>query len=244
MEQPVTPEDPFARLAPVQAHGHASRWRLGVGAAIVLLVMALAAAIVISAVGAQRNRSTVAAVSESSADVADAAGGAGGTGGTAPGTEGADSRQGALIFVHVLGAVALPGLYELSDGARVVDVIAAAGGLAPNADPAGVNLARQLSDGEQLYVPVQGEVSAEQLAAGGSGGGSGGASDGAGSAKVNLNSATTADLQSLPRIGEAMAQRIIDYREANGRFRSIEDLRNITGIGDKTFEALKDLVTI
>ena len=65
-----------------------------------------------------------------------------------------------------------------------------------------------------------------------------------GSVKVNLNTATSTELQTLPRIGEAMAQRIIDYRDANGRFASIDDLRNITGIGDKTFEALKDLVTL
>ena len=161
----------------------------------------------------------------------------------------ANGSVGSIIFVHVLGSVANPGLYELSDGARVVDVIAAAGGLAENADPAGVNLARVLSDGEQLYVPAFGEVVAGSGgsgvgASGGVSGGSGGPASGALGAKVNLNLASSVELQTLPRIGEAMAQRIIDYREANGRFSSIDDLRSVTGIGDKTFEALKELVTV
>jgi competence protein ComEA len=148
-----------------------------------------------------------------------------------------------LIFVHVLGAVRQPGLFELHDGARVMDAVAAAGGLTESADPAGVNLARIVGDGEQLYVPRLGE--AQPGAPPGSppnGGAAGGA--GAPVGPLDLNTATVADLDTLPRIGPALAQRIIDYREANGRFRSVDDLRSVTGIGEKTFDGLKDLVRV
>ncbi|MFT2816536.1 helix-hairpin-helix domain-containing protein [Leifsonia sp. A12D58] len=276
MEDPEAPEDPFASLAPSARRGArgadfstsasatrrsessraAARWRVGVGASIVLLVAALAVAIVISAISQQSNRSTVRLDSA----VSGTDGGAGngmddgapaGTGTSPTGSAGGavGGSGGAIIFVHVLGSVANPGLYELSDGSRVVDVIAAAGGLAENADQGGVNLARVVSDGEQLYVPAVGEVIAGGGAAGASGGAGAGSREGnsgsaATGAKVNLNLASSAELQALPRIGEAMAQRIIDYREANGRFSSIDDLRSISGIGEKTFEALKELVTV
>jgi competence protein ComEA len=121
-----------------------------------------------------------------------------------------------------------------------MDAIAAAGGLSAEADPGGVNLARIVSDGEQFYVPRQGEVPPQLPTAAGSG--AGGAA--APAAKVNLNTATVADLESLPRIGPTMAQRIIDYRTANGRYTSVDGLRDVTGIGDKTFEGLKDLITV
>ena len=140
-----------------------------------LLVLALAVAIVISAVTQQSNRSTLQPGSgESGIDggaqenAADGSGAGGSSTDAAADT--AANGSGPIIFVHVLGSIANPGLYELSDGARVVDVIAAAGGLAENADPAGVNLARVLSDGEQLYVPAVGEVDAGGGAAGGAGG--------------------------------------------------------------------------
>jgi competence protein ComEA len=136
------------------------------------------------------------------------------------------------LYVHVSGAVMAPGLYSLRDGARVVDAIAAAGGFADGADEAAVNLARTLGDGEQLVVPVVGE----KTAAGGS--------DAPGDGRVNLNSATTAELDTLPRIGPAMAERIIQWRDANGRFTSVEDLLAVPGIGAKMLEALRDLVTV
>lgn len=137
----------------------------------------------------------------------------------------------AAIYVHVTGAVATPGLYSLHDGDRVVDAIAAAGGFAADADQAGVNLARLLGDGEQLVVPVVGQ--APVAAAGAPAGG-----------KVNLNTADETALETLPRVGPAMAKRILDWRAKNGRFTAIEDLMSITGIGDKTFDALKDLITV
>jgi competence protein ComEA len=213
--------------------------RVGIGAAVVLLLAALGVTVTVTAIGQVGH----------SVEVGTNPGG-GSTGpaveitGSAPPTPG----EGPVIFVHVLGAVAQPGLFEVAEDARVVDAVAAAGGLLPTADQTGVNLARLVSDGEQLYIPALGEVVPGE--AGGTPGGSGAGTGGAGSAgpgttaTVNLNTATAADLDTLPRIGPAMAQRILDYREAEGRFASIEDLRNVTGIGEKTFAALKDLVRV
>ncbi|MCU1577920.1 MAG: ComEA family DNA-binding protein [Rhodoglobus sp.] len=138
---------------------------------------------------------------------------------------------GSQIFVHILGAVERPGLYALREGDRAVDAVAAAGGFAAAADQGQVNLARFVVDGEQIYVPALGEVptTAPGITAGG---------------KVNINTADETTLETLPRVGPAMAARIIAWREANGNFATIEDLMSVTGIGDKTFESLKDLVTV
>jgi competence protein ComEA len=139
--------------------------------------------------------------------------------------------EGEEIFVHILGEVQRPGLYGLRGGDRAIDVVAAAGGFTDAADQAQLNLARFVVDGEQILVPAIGQtpLAAPGMTAGG---------------KVNLNTADAAALETLPRVGPAMAARIIDWREANGGFRAIEDLLGVTGIGDKTFEGLKDLVTI
>ncbi|MET0297798.1 MAG: ComEA family DNA-binding protein [Microbacterium sp.] len=147
-------------------------------------------------------------------------------------TEVPDAAAPASVYVHVSGAVTTPGLYVLDSASRVVDAIAAAGGFAEGADESAVNLARTLGDGEQLHVPVVGETPAAT--------GAGPAVDG----RVNLNTADVAALDTLPRIGEAMAQRIIDWRDENGRFTSVEDLLAVPGIGDKMLESLRDLVTV
>lgn len=140
------------------------------------------------------------------------------------------------VYVHVSGAVHAPGLYRLDDGARVLDAVAAAGGFAEGADENALNLARTLSDGEQLLVPMVGAAAGEATA--------GGAAAAPGDGRVNLNTADVAALDTLPRIGPAMAQRIVDWREKNGRFTSVEDLLAVPGIGDKMLEALRDLVTV
>jgi competence protein ComEA len=145
------------------------------------------------------------------------------------------------VLVHVLGAVKRPGLVSLSTGARVVDAVAAAGGLTDDAEVSGINLARVVADGEQLVVPRVGEVVAPPT--GGAGGGSPGAS-GASGAVVNLNTATQAELETLPRIGPALAGRILDYRTANGRFAAVTDLMKVTGIGQKVFDGLKDRIAV
>lgn len=251
------------RLVPSARLPERVRLRVGVGAAIVLLLVALVVTVVVSAVGQQSGSRIVAADAEAvpgppgAAEAAESAGGSPGSGrtaGPAASLEGGDEAgatvSGTLMFVHVLGAVARPGLFELGEGARVIDAVSAAGGLTEDADPAGTNLARRLTDGEQLYLPRVGEVAPGVPPGGPAGAAAADAGTGSGvgggvvGALVNLNSATVADLDTLPRIGPAMAQRILDYRDASGPFASTDELRNITGIGDKTFEALKDLVTV
>ncbi len=142
--------------------------------------------------------------------------------------------SGAEIFVHILGAVEHPGLYTLGEGDRGIDAVAAAGGFLDTADQRQLNLARFVVDGEQIVVPTIGEIPE------GAAGTPGSVVDG----KVNINTADEAALDTLPRVGPAMAARIIAWREANGRFTAVEDLMSVTGIGDKTFEGLRDLVTV
>jgi competence protein ComEA len=142
------------------------------------------------------------------------------------------------VTVHVVGAVMRPGVYTLSTGSRASDAVAAAGGLLGNAEQAGINLARQVADGEQLVVPVQG---AAPVAAAGGSTGAGGVSA-AGS--VDLNTASTAELDTLPGVGPATAAKIIADRTANGPFRTIEDLMRVPGIGPTRFESLKGLVVV
>ncbi|GAA1952064.1 hypothetical protein GCM10009776_12540 [Microbacterium deminutum] len=144
-----------------------------------------------------------------------------------------DAATPAAIYVYVSGAVRSPGLYVLDGGSRVVDAIAAAGGFTADAEESTVNLARPLDDGEQLDVSVAGAGVASATSAGPSGDGT-----------IDLNTADVAALDTLPRIGPAMAQRIIDWREANGRFTSVDDLLAVPGIGDKLLESLRDLVKV
>jgi len=220
------PRDDLARLSALARTPERARLRLGVGAAIVLLIAALVTAVLVSAL-AQPAVDRVG----TGADAAAAAG----TFSQAPE---ATASAAPTLFVHVLGAVRTPGVFDLPAGSRVMDAVAHAGGLLETADPAGVNLARVLVDGEQLYVPQVGESPPEAVAAAGGAGAAG-----VPGAMVNINTGSLSDLETLPHVGPVMAQRIIDYRAANGRFTSVEDLRNVTGVGEKTFEALKDLVT-
>lgn len=138
----------------------------------------------------------------------------------------------ASLYVHVSGAVNAPGLYVLHPDARVVDAVAAAGGFADDAESSGVNLARPVSDGEQLIVPRVGEAPPA--------GPAGVAADG----RVNLNTADEGALDTLPGVGPAIAGRIIEWREANGRFASVDDLLSVSGIGPKMLESIRDLVTV
>jgi len=155
-----------------------------------------------------------------------------------PSLEPSAAATGGLV-VHIAGAVEKPGVYTLPAGARVIDGIRAAGGAAPGADLAAINLARPLSDGERVYIPRRGETVPAEASGGGStqGGGSSGG-------KVNINSATSAELEALPGIGEVIAQRIVDYRTQHGPFRSVRDLLKVEGIGEKKFDSIKDYVTV
>ncbi|MES2095083.1 MAG: ComEA family DNA-binding protein [Actinomycetota bacterium] len=200
------------------------RVRVGVGGAIVLVLVALGIAVLVSALGGRGSSQSVTPPRSS----APALPGPASTGGPRA------SSNGATIYVHILGAVAKPGLYLLTDGDRAVDLVAAAGGFTATADQSGLNLARPLVDGEQVLVPNIGEL---PVAVGGTGAATAGG-------KINLNTADATALETLPRVGPAMAQRIIDWRTKNGRFTALEDLMSVTGVGQKTFDSLKDLVTL
>ena len=230
------------RLAPAATRPERlrARLRVGVGGAIVLALVALVVTVLIAAFGQQTSQSVppAGAAAASSASATPRA-----TDAPTIGTPGATGSA-VTVFVHVLGAVASPGVVELPDGSRVLDAIAAAGGLTPTADPAGANLARRVTDGEQIYLPQQGELPPGPPPAAATGPAGSAAAGAPAAAIVDLNSATPAELQTLPRIGPAMAQRIVDYRTTNGPFTNVDELRNVTGIGDKTFEALRDLVRV
>lgn len=190
-----------------------------------------------------------------------------------PGANPSESAQGgasgeATVRVHVAGAVNNPGVYTLPAQGRAVDAIAAASGAAADADLDRVNLAGALSDGVQIYVPHRGETAAPAQiqpnggtanAGQGNTAQSGAAQNNApqpartltasgsaqkGSTPVNINTATAEELQSLPRIGPAMAQRIIAWREAHGGFRSVDELDAVPGIGPSMLENLRPLVTV
>ncbi len=145
----------------------------------------------------------------------------------------------APIGVHVSGAVRQPAVYELPPGSIVQDAVDAAGGPALDADLDHINLALELRDQQQVYVPCQGETNPPPSVSGGAPG-----SEGSAGPLVNINTATTAELETLPRIGPVTAQRIVEYREANGSFESIEDIEDVPGIGPVTFAGLEYLITV
>jgi competence protein ComEA len=150
------------------------------------------------------------------------------------------------VTVYVNGQVAQPDVYQLPAAARVADAIELAGGFTAQAQQDVVNLAHPLSDGMQIYVPARNEpgvvqpaiVSGPNLAVGSSGGMVTAAE------LVNINLADEAALQVLPGVGPAMAQRIIEYRESNGPFATIEEITNVSGIGPTRLEQLRDLITV
>lgn len=212
----------------------------------------------VQAVGTQQSPGTQSTAQPSANPSASAQGGASGEG---------------TVRVHVAGAVNNPGVYTLPAQGRAVDAIAAASGAAADADLDRVNLAGALSDGVQIYVPHRGETAAPaqiQPNGGTANAGQGNAANGAaqngpsqggaqpqpartltpagsaqkGSAPVNINTATAEELQTLPRIGPAMAQRIIAWREAHGGFRSVDELDAVPGIGPSMLENLRPLVTV
>lgn len=135
-----------------------------------------------------------------------------------------------FVYVHIVGEVVSPGMYQLPVGARLVDAVFAAGGLTDQADNSSVNLARQLSDGEQVVVFKIGEVAE-----------TGGSASGG---LISINRATAEQLEELPGIGPALSARIIAYRDANGGFKAKEDLLNVSGIGDSIFSGFVDLITL
>jgi len=143
------------------------------------------------------------------------------------------------IVVHITGAVPRPGVYALPGGARVQDAISAAGGFLAEADKDFINLARVLEDGEMLEIPFMEGFSpviatpVQSIIVSGSD-----------TDLININTASSFELESLPGIGPTTAQKILDYREENGPFFSIEDIINVSGIGPGTYERIKDLITV
>jgi competence protein ComEA len=184
--------------------------RVTIGAGIVLLVLAAAAAVVV-AMFTPRGVHQVASRP------------------TAVTTESPTKANSPKAFVHVVGEVNSPGLYELRAGDRIVDAVAAAGGFTAAADQSGLNLAQVVTDGEQVVVA---KIGAVPVAPGASASG-----------KVDINKADATALETLDGVGPALAQRILDYRKAHGGFSSINDLQNVSGIGDKKFAAMKDKVS-
>lgn len=221
-----------------------ARVRAALGGVVVLALLGVGAAVVatVATPGGQ-----VVAV-----PVDDAGSGAGSStesgAGSSAGADGGDGAGAEVVVLHVLGAVADPGIVELPLGSRVVDAIAAAGGPTDDADLAAVNLARVLVDGEQLRLPAVGEVlpgaagSAGPVGGAGSAGaaGSGVSADG----RININTADAAGLEQLPGVGPAIAARIIAWRDENGPFRSVDELTAVSGIGEKTLDGLRDQATV
>jgi competence protein ComEA len=166
------------------------------------------------------------------------------TGGDAPGRSADGGAAG--IYVHVAGAVRRPGLVRLPAGSRVAVALERAGGPRRRADLSGVNLAAQLEDGQQVLVPVRGAASATGAPAAGPAGPPGtppGAPPGsAGTPKLSLAAATLDQLDQLDGIGPTLAQRIIEYRTEHGGFRSVGELREVEGIGEKRFATLQEAV--
>ena len=137
------------------------------------------------------------------------------------------------FFVHIVGQVRNPGIYSLEVGSRLIDAVVASGGFLSKADQASVNLARQLSDGEQVFVLAIGQSSNEIVGSGASG-----------ASLISINRASQAELEVLPGVGPALAGRIIDWRSANGGFKKLEDLKNVGGIGDKLFSGFSKQITL
>jgi competence protein ComEA len=137
------------------------------------------------------------------------------------------------VVVHVVGAVRQPGLYRLRQGSRIADAVTRAGGATAKADLAQVNLAAPLADGEQVVVPRRGAPGAVAGT---------GPSSGAPAGPVQLSTATLEELDTLPGVGPATAQKILDYRDKHGAFSSVDELDAVSGIGPKRLEQLRELV--
>lgn len=139
--------------------------------------------------------------------------------------------EGADIYVDISGCINEPGVYKVSEGTRLFELIEKAGGLAENADVRNLNRAEEVYDGQKviIYSVEEGDRTEE------------GEEE---TDKVNINRADSSKLQTIPGVGPATAQKIIEYRENNGRFNSIEEIKNVSGIGEKTFENMKEYITV
>ncbi|WP_044747674.1 helix-hairpin-helix domain-containing protein [Aeribacillus alveayuensis] len=143
-----------------------------------------------------------------------------------------DQQEEMIIYVDVKGAVKNPGVYEVKETDRVLTVIEKAGGFHENADINQVNLAAKLVDGSIVYVPKIGEQASNDN------------NQSPSNNKININNATMEELQTLTGIGPSKAEAIISYREENGPFQAVDEIKNVSGIGEKSFEKIKDNITV
>jgi competence protein ComEA len=204
-----------------------------VGAAVVAVLVLLAVGVALSALATARGATDAVGVTPTESPSSS----------RGMGPTSLSSAASGGVFVHILGRVARPGLYEVGPEARAIDVVSAAGGFADDADQASLNLARRVTDGEQIVIPRQGEAPVSKPATGEGGSAAGGeAGAGGGETTVDLNTADAALLESLPGVGPSTARAILDWRAEHGRFESIDDLLDVTGIGAKKLDKLRDRV--
>lgn len=161
-------------------------------------------------------------------------------------TEKEENEKKEQVIIHITGSVKNPGIVKLKEGSRIEDAIEAAGGLTENADITNVNLAYVLDDGIKIKIPsvtdedIEDEVISENI-------GENIVEENNETSKgniVNINKATESELQELPGIGSSLASKIIEYRNQNGKFNNIEDIKNVNGIGESKYSSIKDLIKV
>jgi competence protein ComEA len=242
---PFFDAEPWWRRALERIRDHRGDPRLGV---VVLVLVAVVAGFAWYRIGLGGGAAGAAPNARPSATVAGAASAAESSAPKPTGTTGAASGGDTPIIVHVAGAVARAGVVELPGDARVIDAVEAVGGATAEGDLDRLNLAAHVVDGARVYVPKQGEADPGALGdatdPGSVADGTPSASAPSPTAKVNLNTATQEQLEALPGIGPTYAQAIIAARTSRGGFTSVNELREVRGIGDKRFADLAPLVTV
>ena len=249
------PEEPVRRPRRLAI---APRAAIIAGSALLILALALALRAVLVSTGAGSHAAPAAAAGASAPMRPPPTGAAASpamnpatvpTTGPAAGPGGLSTTSGSVV-VHVTGAVSRPGVVTLPPGSRVTDAINAVGGASAEADTQQLNLARVLTDGEQIRVPRIGEVLPDPAPQ------PGGAAtpsartaprksgDGGASGTVNINTASASELEKLPGIGPALAQRIVEYRDSHGPFASVDALTDVPGIGKAKLEGLREQATV
>lgn len=148
------------------------------------------------------------------------------------------------IKIHIAGAVNKEGLYELEEEQRIADAIEIAGGLKNDADLSDINLASKLEDGMKIYIPTVNETTNENINTENTYATQNSNTQEKATDKININTASESELDTLPGIGPSTALKIIKYREENGKFKSIEDIKEVSGIGESKYEQIKDLIKI
>lgn len=151
------------------------------------------------------------------------------------------------IYVHITGEIKYPGVYEMENGDRVFQLVEKAGGVTENADISLINLSKKLIDGEKIVIFAKKAIIDTGSLSSSTNQSNNSISTNSSvnvSNLININTASQKELEELPGIGPTLSQRIIDYREKNGYFQTIEDIKKVSGIGNKKFEAIKDLITV